>query len=109
MKTRSKPTPPAKLSPEAVEWWGKLTAEFELDDAALLILGNAMQALDRIRQAQAIIAREGLVFRDRHEQPRVHPAVIIERDAKGTLLRCLRALNLDVEPLNDRPGRQPGR
>jgi hypothetical protein len=34
---------------------------------------------------------------------------LVERDSKQTLLRNLRALNLDLEPLRDQPGRPPGK
>jgi hypothetical protein len=31
----------------------------------------------------------------------------VERDQRAALVRCLRNLNLDLEPLRDRPGRPP--
>jgi len=48
--------------------------------------------------------REGLTVKGR-----AHPATVIERDARLAMLRALRSLNLDLEPLRDRPGRPPGR
>jgi hypothetical protein len=45
---------------------------------------------------------------DRFGQPKVHPAVLIERDARGQMLAALRDLHLDLEPLRDRPGRPAG-
>lgn len=80
-----------------------------MDDASLIILESALEAFDRMRQAQALLAEEGLVVKDRFGQDKAHPAAAIERDAKGTMLRHIKALGLDLEPLNDRPGRQPGR
>jgi P27 family predicted phage terminase small subunit len=102
------PKAPKKLSREAKAWWGKIVSEWDLDDPALLLLESALEAFDRMREAQQMIAEDGAVIEDRFGQKKAHPATLIERDSKGTLLRTLRALNLDIEPLNDRPGRPAG-
>ena len=47
-------------------------------------------------------------MRDRYGQLKAHPAVNIERDARAAMLAALKAMNLDVEPLRDRPGRPGG-
>ncbi len=106
---KSLPETPAGLSEEARDWWNRIVAAWQMDDAALLILTNAMQAIDRLRQAQALLQRDGIVVEDRWKQKKPHPAVAIERDCKATLLRCLKALNLEIEPLFDRPGRPAGK
>lgn len=98
---------PEHLSAEAQRWWAKITGEWELEEPALLILESALEAFDRMRQAQAILQEEGIVVTDRFGQPKQHPATLVERDAKATLLRCLKSLNLDIEPLQDGPGRPP--
>ncbi len=103
------PQAPRYLSREAKGWWNRLVAEWELDDAALLLLGSALECLDRMRQAQHILDSEGITTRDRFGQVRQHPATLVERDAKAGLLRNLKALNLDLEPLREAPGRPPGR
>jgi phage terminase small subunit len=95
---------PAHLSPEAKIWWGKFVAGWSLDDAALLILQSALEAFDRMRGAQKILKRDGLTLKGR-----AHPCTVVERDARLAMLRALRSLNLDLEPLRDRPGRPPGR
>ncbi len=109
MKKSAQPDPPPGLSPEAADWWRKIVSTWKFDDAGLLILENGLSAFDRMRQAQAVIAKEGVTILDRFEQPKQHPATQVERDAKATLLRSLKALNLDIEPLNDRPGRPSGK
>ena len=93
------PKAPPGLSAEARKWWKKITTEWALDDAGLLIFESALEAFDRMRQAQAILATEGIVLEDRFGQRKHHPATLIERDAKATLLRHLHNLNLDLEPL----------
>jgi P27 family predicted phage terminase small subunit len=90
---------PLTLSPESRAWWRTLVSEYTIDDdAGLLILRTAMESLDRLRGAQAILRAEGICVKDRFGQPRQHPATMVERDAKTALLRSLKALNLDIQP-----------
>jgi phage terminase small subunit len=113
---RSQPTegiplksrPPRGYTTEARHLWQQVTADWTLDPPALTILDCACRALERVREAQALLRRDGLMTTDRFGQTKAHPAAAIERDAKQTLLRNLRALNLDLEPLHDRPGRPGG-
>jgi len=103
------PRPPAGLSAEGRRWWKRIAEAWQLDAAAYLILAGAMECFDRMRQAQGMIATDGITISDRFGQIKQHPATMVERDAKSGLLRALKALNLDLEPLCERPGRQPGR
>lgn len=96
-------TSPPHLSPEARLWWRKFTSEWALDASARLILQAGLEAFDRMRAAQRAVRRDGLISKGR-----VHPGVGVERDARLAMLRALRQLNLDVEPLRDGPGRPPG-
>jgi phage terminase small subunit len=98
---------PRGYSAEARRLFTDVTTEWELDAPALAMLDSACRALMRVRQAQRLLTRDGLVVKDRFKQQKPHPAATIERDAKMTLLRNLKALNLDLEPLHDRPGRPP--
>lgn len=101
---------PKGLSTEAGTWWKRLTNEYEIsDDAGLLLLETAMQAFDRLRECQAAIKRDGQMVLDRFGQRKAHPLLPAERDARAQMLTALKALNLDVEPLHDRPGRPAGR
>jgi P27 family predicted phage terminase small subunit len=103
-------TAPKGLSTEAKAWWKRLRTEYEIeDDAGLLLLQTGLEAFDRMRLAQAAIARDGMTILDRFDQRKPHPLLPAERDARAQMLAALRALNLDVEPLHDRPGRPAGR
>lgn len=101
---------PSHLSKEAKAWWRKLCAEYDLSDgAAQILLESALTEFDRAEKARKILAREGTVVKDRFKQRQAHPAVGIERDTRGMMIRVFKALNLDLEPLRDGPGRPPGR
>ena len=90
---------PKGLSREAGQWWATITAAYGIEDeAGLLLLQTAMESFDRMRQAQKVIAKEGITTNDRFGQPRQHPATLIERDAKNQLLKALGALHLDLGP-----------
>ena len=101
--------PPATLSEPAGDWWRALITEYGINDpAGLLLLETALQAWDRMREAQALIARDGPVIVGAGERPQVHPGIAIERDSRAAFLHAMKALNLDLEPLRDGPGRPPG-
>lgn len=101
---------PKHLSKEGQALWNKLLNEYSIEDeAGLLILQTAMEAFDRMREAQAIIKTEGLTVEDRFFQKKAHPLTVTERDSRSAMMQALKSLNLDLEPLNDRPGRPEGR
>jgi hypothetical protein len=80
----SLPIPLKALSAEAKGLWRKLHKDFNIADAAgLLLLRSGLEAFDRMRQAQAQLARDGLTVADRFGQQK--------------MLACLRALKLDDE------------
>lgn len=101
---------PKQLSKEAGKQWDRLLTEYGIfDEAGLLILQTAMEAFDRMREAQQIIKTEGMTVEDRFCQKKAHPLTIVERDSRSAMLQALKQLNLDLEPLNDRAGRPSGR
>jgi hypothetical protein len=99
------PAAPPHLSPEARGWWDRFVAGWRLDDAALLVLQTALEAFDRMRAATAVLEAQGLVT----AKGTAHPLVTVERDSRLALLRALRSLHLDVEPVLAGAGRPPGR
>jgi P27 family predicted phage terminase small subunit len=105
-----KKEPPDNLSEEAQSLWRQIVQEYELDDSlGMLLLARALEAFDRMRQAQMVIKEHGPVFIDRFKQLRANPACTIERDAGAAMLQALRQLNIDVEVVSPRTGRPPGR
>jgi P27 family predicted phage terminase small subunit len=96
--------PPAHLSVEMQAWWSEVVAEvFFLEPHRARLLQLACESLDRVAEARAIIAAEGLTFNDRHGCPRVHPACIVERDNKIAAGRLIKELALDP-PADKNPG-----
>lgn len=111
MTIRNSPArPPGFLSIEARRIWRDLTRDYSITDAAgKLLLQNALQAHDRMREAQAIIARDGPVIVDRFGIAKQHPATLVERDSRLQFMKAMQMLRLDVEPLRAGPGRPGGR
>ena len=107
MTTSSTPDPPKTYTAEAKALWREIAGGWALDPPAVKILGIACESLMRRREAQAVLAREGLTVLDRFKQRKAHPATTIERDSATTFLAALRALHLDLEPLRDHVGRPP--
>jgi len=89
---------PGHLSAEARRWWDRITAGWSLDDAGLLILQAALEAFDRLRQAQAVVAEDGVVVEDPSGRKRAHPALSIEKESRLALLRAWKQLNLEQAP-----------
>ncbi|WP_215906022.1 hypothetical protein [Thalassobaculum litoreum] len=98
------PPPPRHLTVEAKAWWSKIVEEYGLDDdAGLLLLTVALEAFCRMRGAQSIIKREGASCRDRFGQLKANPMLVVERDSRAGMITALGKLNLDLEPLANRP------
>jgi P27 family predicted phage terminase small subunit len=104
------PTAPKSLSRQAAKLWRGIQDEYRITDpGGLLILRSALEAFDRMREAQEILSTEGVTTTDRFGQPKAHPMTTVERDSRAAMLGALKQLNLDLEPLRDSPGRPPGR
>ena len=102
--------PPKHLSAAARKWWRVLMSEYQIEDAAgLLLLTTAMECFDRMKAAGAVLDEEGPTFTDRYGQARPHPAATVETNNRSQMLSAIKQLNLDLEPLRDRVGRPGGR
>ena len=49
-----------------------------------------------------------MIARGSKRQPRAHPLLAVERDSRAQMLAAMKALNLDLEPPRDGPGRPGG-
>ena len=102
--------PPKGLSSDARKAWTELKDEYGIDDpAGVQLLNIFAHAFDRAKSCKAAIDKEGLQVADRFGQLKAHPLTTTERDARGQMMTALKALNIDVMPIMDKPGRPPGR
>ena len=93
------PPPPDSISPEAAVWWTKITGEYEITDpGGALLLQTALEAFDRMRQAQQTIKAEGATLLDRFNQLKPHPSLVAERDSRAQMLQAMKLLKLDFAP-----------
>jgi P27 family predicted phage terminase small subunit len=101
---------PSHLSPEGQRWFKSIAAEYSINDpGGLLLLQSACEAHDRMQEARRVIAKDGLMSTGSKRQARAHPLIAVERDARAAMLASLKALNLDLEPLQGRVGRPAGK
>jgi hypothetical protein len=103
--TRGTAAAPAHLGDAGRELWASIQAGYEISDpGGKQLLQTAAEAADRIASVRQQIDEQGELLTIRGI-PRVHPLCAVERDARAALIRALKELHLDLEPLRDRPGR----
>ena len=101
--------PPPHLGKDGKQIWEQLVSEFGIVDAGGLALVTIVgECRDRLTEAQALIKSHGAVIATATGALRSNPALKVEVDARNGMLAALRALNLDIEPLRDLPGRPAG-
>lgn len=105
MASTAPPRPPAGLKRAGTAFWRAVVGEFVLDSPMLHVLAECCRERDRCHAADAILARDGLVVKGPDGRRYPHPCVTVARDARAGFARMVRMLKLDVEPLQDRPGR----
>ncbi|SNT06079.1 phage terminase, small subunit, putative, P27 family [Sphingomonas laterariae] len=92
-----RPPPPKHLSPAIAKWWRSVVKDFDLEPHQLRLLQSAAEAWDRMQQAREALAKHGgLTFVAANGDPKAHPAVAIERDARISFARLVRELDLDA-------------
>ena len=102
--------PPRDLSAEGKKLWLRIREEYGINDATgETYLATGCRLFARMREAQKILKREGLTVKGRYGQPLPHPLVKVELDASAAMIRAFKSLNLDVEPLQNGPGRPGGK
>lgn len=75
-----------------------MSEELDLDASGHLMLQVLVETYQNRLEARAAILKNGAVVKDRWAQDKPSPWVAIERDTTLALLRCYRALGLDMEP-----------
>jgi phage terminase small subunit len=90
---------PDHLQPATRIWFESVIADFALDQHHVRMLVLAAEAWDLSQQAREQLASAGITFMDQNGNPRAHPAVAIERDARLAFVRIIRELDLEGETL----------
>jgi hypothetical protein len=99
---------PAHLGDSGRELWTNIQAGYQITDpGGQALLRTAAEAADRVASARRQIDEHGELLTIKGG-PRVNPLCAVERDARAALIRALKELHLDLEPLRDRPGRPEG-
>jgi phage terminase small subunit len=88
---------PANLTKPSRSWWRSVMADYALEPHHVRLLTLAAEAWARAAEAREQLAADGAVYYDRFGQPRAHPSVGIERDARIAFARLVRELDLDTE------------
>lgn len=103
------PSPPRHLGKPGRELFKRLVSDYHITDSGgLALLATACECLDRMRQAQTAIEKDGAIIQDRYGCPKSHPACILERDSRNGFLAAVKALRLDIEEAKGLPGRPMG-
>lgn len=104
--TTQTPKAPSHLGKDGGKLFKTLAEDYSITDSGgVALLTTACECLDRMRQAQDAIKKDGAVIKDRYNQPKNHPACVLERDARNQFLQAIKSLQLDVsgESLPGRP------
>jgi phage terminase small subunit len=96
---RRLPVCPSWVGEPEREVWDQVCRDYELSPDALVQLEVLVGALQRWREARAILDVEGLMIPGRYEgTERVHPLVKVEQDARQQASRAAIALGLEGAP-----------
>jgi P27 family predicted phage terminase small subunit len=90
------PNPPGHLQAETRRWWSHHVSEYHMEPHHVRLLTLAAESWDRCQEARAALAKHGITYKDRFDQPKARPEVAIERDSRIAFARLVRELNLDL-------------
>ena len=99
----------ANVRPEAKRKARQYLKEYGIvDQYGLDLIQTYADAYTTELDSQDIVDRDGLTFMDRFNQIKSHPLCSVIRDARAQKLAALKALNIDLEPQHEAPGRPAG-
>lgn len=88
---------PGRFTPEARRLWEALAEEHGLErDTELLLLNLAVEAFERMREAQKLIREQGVSV-PHGESVKQNPACLVEKDSRKAMLEALKALDLTLD------------
>jgi len=91
--------PPRKLGDAGLSLWQSIQSEYRIDDAAgIELLMQACEAADRVARLAEGIDKDGEVI-ETENGPKAHPALKEQLSHRAFIVRTLRALGLNLEPV----------
>ncbi len=84
--------PPKGLSAEAKRIWTSIEKEWKLNRQEVILLQQALENFDQMREAQAIIKKEGLILEDEKMRKYLHPAATWEKTCKNNFQRFMKQI-----------------
>jgi phage terminase small subunit len=105
--TRNRSVDPEGLSERVQALWTEITETWDMERHHLVLLEEALRALDRITEARTEIKKHGIVVKTKSGYSRANPALQVERDAGNRFLATWKAIGFDMEPPKE-VGRPPG-
>jgi phage terminase small subunit len=97
------------LSPAARKLRKGIVDTWELaDPSGIALLDELCCCYDRLQEAKAGLKQHGAVMTDRFGQAKMSPWFLAVRDETSAFVRLSKALNLEVEGQDHRPGRPDG-
>ncbi len=91
------PAAPQGLSPASKKIWKAVTAEWLLSIDGVVLLQCALEALDRLKQAQAEVDTDGITITSPSGLIRPHPSLRLEKEAAGRFLQAWKQLGFSQE------------
>lgn len=100
---------PRSKAVKAPERWSESTLklrehilkQYQFDSIGAEILANLLDSHERMDQARAILAVEGLTVHDRFGQVRAHPCFEMESVSRAAVLKHARSLGLDMADIQE--------
>ena len=77
---------------DARSLWTDVTTRFDLERQEEVLLDIACRSLDRLRAAERLVERDGMLLPDDHGILRRHPALLIASEARTAARAAIRQL-----------------
>lgn len=90
----SYPEPPAHLSERSKTLWRTLGPLHAENEGRRVMFATALECLDRMDEARAAIARDGL-FQGSGKMQHLHPAATLEKESRREAMKLWAALHLN--------------
>ena len=90
------PPPPTHFAPEEKAIWNTVVSEYRGSLTSWSVLETGLQSHARARQAEGILAVEGLIVSNRDGQPVAHPMIKVAHDARRQFQTTFRILGIKL-------------